>query len=138
MGDLRAVRALLAVNPDLVFNKVDHGMTPLHDAAYGGRKEVADFLLANKAEVDAKDIIVQTPLHWAVEHSDGRPSYKATAESLLANKAEVNARDALGRTPLHYAALHGDKGLAELPLANRADVNAKDNGGFTPTGVEIG
>jgi ankyrin repeat protein len=46
--------------------------TPLHKAAYGGCKDVAELLLANKAEVNAKDTDGETPLHMAgaEEHED--------------------------------------------------------------------
>lgn len=40
--------------------------TPLHWAAFMDRKDVAELLLANKAEVNAKDIKGQTPTHYAM------------------------------------------------------------------------
>jgi hypothetical protein len=64
-GDLAKVKALLKDNPDLVFNKDKEGMTPLHDAAASGYKDVAELLLANKADVDAKAGNGLTPLHVA-------------------------------------------------------------------------
>jgi ankyrin repeat protein len=54
-GELEKVRALLKDNPNLVFSKDDSGGTALHDAAVGGNKAVAELLLANRAEVNAKD-----------------------------------------------------------------------------------
>jgi ankyrin repeat protein len=63
-----------------------------------GDKDVAELLLANKAEVNAKDGEGRTPLFAAV-----RRGGKDVAELLLANKAEVNAKDNDGRTPLHLA-----------------------------------
>ena len=64
-GDLEQVKALLKDNPDLVFCKDSYGMSPLHWAASSGRKNVAEFLLANKAQIDSRDNIGQTPLHLA-------------------------------------------------------------------------
>ena len=61
---------------------------------------MAELLLANKAEVNAKDNRRWTPLHWAAAQG-----HKDVAELLLANKAEVNAKDKDGEMPLHYAAL---------------------------------
>ncbi len=118
-------------------------------------------LLANKAEVNAKDNSGATPLHYAAAEG-----HKDVAELLLANKAEVNAKDqqwpdafargggkratrtwrnccwptkprsmprtTIGQTPLHMAACKGHKDVAELLLANKAEVNAKDNNGVTP------
>ncbi|MGO8926242.1 MAG: ankyrin repeat domain-containing protein, partial [Limisphaerales bacterium] len=40
--------------------------TPLHLAARLGHKDVAELLLASKADVNAKDNGGQTPLHLAV------------------------------------------------------------------------
>jgi ankyrin repeat protein len=131
-GDLATVRALLRDNPDLVFKKDSDGLTPLHHAAYGGRKDVAEFLLANKAEVNAKNNGGRMPLQEAALYAR-----KDVAELLLANKAEVNAKDPIGRTPLHEAAAGGYKDVVELLLANNADVNAKDRDGRTPLSVAV-
>ena len=48
------------------------GGTPLHWAAEFGRKDVAELLLASKAEVNAKDITGATPFHAAatLKHED--------------------------------------------------------------------
>ena len=107
-GDLGKVKALLKGNPYLVFSKDKYGETPLHQAALWGHQDVAELLLAIKAEVNAKDNEGQTPLHWAAFGGD-----KAVAELLLASKAEVNAKDNHGKTALHWAASGGDKAVAE-------------------------
>jgi ankyrin repeat protein len=141
-GDLDKVKALLKDDPDLVFCKNNDGWTPLHFAVFKGSpacpgrqclpdqdlyKGVAEFLLANKAKVNAKDGEGMTPLHLAAHRND-----KELAELLLANKADVNAKDNYGDTPLHYAASHGNKDLAELLLANKAEINAKTDKCDTP------
>lgn len=97
-GDLGGVKALLDGNPDLVFSKDEKGITPLHAAAFAGRKEMAQFLLANKAEVNAKDISGETPLFVAVLAGNNY-----VAELLLANGADVNTADNKGHTPLAVA-----------------------------------
>jgi len=126
-GDLAKVQALLKSNPDLVSSKDDRGMTPLHWAASEGRKDVAEFLLTNKADVNAKNNNGQTPL------ADAAFSGKRdVAELLLVNNADVNAKDNYGWTPLHAAADNGHKDVAELLLANKAGVNAKNDIGWTP------
>ena len=62
-----------------------------------GHKDVAELLLANKAEVNAQGDYGQTPLHCAAFR--GR---KDVAALLLAKKAKVNARDNYRATPLHH------------------------------------
>ena len=109
-GDLEKVKALLKGNPDLVFiDDGRDGWTPLHYAAHWGHKDIAELLLASKAEVNARANDSLTPLHIAAAQD-----YKDVAELLLANKAEVNARDDDDITPLHFAADGGYKDVVEL------------------------
>ena len=63
-------------------------LTPLHWRRLNGHKDVAELLLANKADVNAKDNDGETPLHMAAFKG-----HKDVAELLLANKADVNAKD---------------------------------------------
>ena len=131
-GQLEKVKALLQDNPDLVFSRDNsgghNGVTPLHVAAGAGHKDVAELLLAYKADVNATNNSNETPLHCAA--MAGR---KDVAELLLANKANVNARgNDLGWTPLHCAAKNGHKDVVELLLANGAGVDTRDNMGRTP------
>jgi hypothetical protein len=117
-GDLAKVQALLKENPKVVFSKDALGYTPLHMAAWKARNDVVELLLANKAEVNARDSGV-TPLHLAAAMGT-----RETVKLLLANKAEVNARDTHGYTSLHCAADEGNKDVDEL-LDKRAVTPAK-------------
>jgi|HubBroStandDraft_6_1064221.scaffolds.fasta_scaffold759160_1 ankyrin repeat protein len=108
-GDLEKVKALLKDNPDLIFSKDNIGGTPLHQAAFKGHTDVAELLLASKANVNAKDNNGQTPLQWVAE-----AGYSDMAKLLLANKADVNAKDNNGRTPLAWALHFNHEDLAEL------------------------
>jgi ankyrin repeat protein len=159
-GDFAKVKALLQTDPSLVFKKDSYGATPLHWAAMNGHKDIAQLLLANKAEVNVKVSDGTTPLITAavfghrdvVElllangadvkarnndgmtplHAAADKGYREIAELLLANRADVNDKDTIGLTPLHYAAGYGHKDVAELLLANGASINAKDKQGATP------
>jgi len=65
-GSFDTVKALLKENPNLVFCKdFKYGGTPLHWAAAAGRKDMAEFLLSNGAEVDATANDNATPRQWA-------------------------------------------------------------------------
>ena len=121
-AELEKARLLLKDNPELVKGK--NGWTPLHEAAAKGYEGVAELLLANEAEVNAKDNRGMTPL--------GVSARRNVAELLIVNKAEVNVRANDGTTPLHHAASSGRKDVVELLLANKAEINTKDNRGRTP------
>jgi ankyrin repeat protein len=130
-GDLAKVLALLTNNPNLVLSTGEYGMTPLHLAAMNGHKDVAELLLDNRAEVNAKNISDYTPLHFAALAGN-----KIIVELLLAHGADVNSKDNNGDTPLHTAAM-GNKDVVELLLAHGADVSAKDDVGDTPLDYAI-
>ena len=84
-------------------------------------------MLANHADVDARDEYGQTPFHLTADWG-----YMRLAELLLTHGADVNAKDCDNETPLHIAARAHQSELAELLLAHGADVNAKDRDGWTP------
>jgi ankyrin repeat protein len=129
-GDLAKVKLLIKENPQLVFSRDNvYGMTPLFMAIeqYRNRKDLAAFLLANKAEVNVKTTNGSTPLHVAVWRGD-----KDVVQLLLAKGANINAKDNTGWTPLHWAAYYGYKEIVEMLLVNKAEVNARNNDGSTP------
>ena len=45
-------------------------ITPLHEAVIGGHKDVVELLIANGAEVNAKDRMGKTPLWYLDEHGE--------------------------------------------------------------------
>jgi ankyrin repeat protein len=108
-GEVEKIKVLLQVNPDLVFSAGDHGQTALHVAALNGRADVAELLLANDAEVDAKAYNGGTPLHCAA-----LMGHKDVVKLLLDHKAAVNAKDKQDNTPSDYAELTGHKDVVAL------------------------
>jgi ankyrin repeat protein len=127
VGDLQKVKILIGENPDLVFSRDKDGQTPLHLAAIEGRKDVVEFLLANKAGVNTKDSHDWTPLQNAVIEG-----HTVVAELLLANRADLNAKMVFGMTLLHMLVVRDNKEMATFVLAKGADINAKDDQGDTP------
>ena len=99
----------------------------LSEAARGNDIKAVQWLLANGAEVNAKDDDGDTPLHLAARRNSSE-----AAAVLLANGAEVNAKNNAGETPLHAAAFWNSSEAAAVLLANGAEVNAKNIDGFTP------
>ncbi len=135
-GNLVEIKALLKDYPDLISSKDDSGARPLHWAAITSHKDAAELLLANKANVNAKDNAGKTPLYVAASQGYGGfvgafEGREDVAELLITSGADVNAKDDAGETPLSAAADSGFKYVAELLLANKADVNAKTAKGET-------
>ena len=120
-GDIERVRTLLNSNPNLLSSKTDEGLTPLHEAALYGRKEVVELLLDRKAEINSTDNGGGTALHYAAMND-----HKDVVELLLTNNAEVNATNLDGDTPLDYAAMKGHNDIIKLLLGKKADVNTTD------------
>lgn len=165
-GKLEKAKALIKANPDMVNSHASYAnMTPLQLAVENGHKDVAELLLANKADVEAKSHGGWSPLLNAVfgGHKDivellvtnkadvnykeeaGRTPLHVAAENgyteiaafLIANKANVNVKNRDGLMPLHVAVALGHKDMVELLLANKAEINAKDNAGRTPLGFAV-
>src|ERR1022692_1157931 len=126
-GDVEKVKALLQADPKLVQTRTEDGNTPLHLAALEGHAAVAQVLLDQHAQVNARGLREETPLHMAMYEG-----HHDLAELLLANKADINAQSASGETPLHIAARKGHRELVELLLSHNAEVNAHDGQGQTP------
>jgi ankyrin repeat protein len=124
--EVQRIKVLIKGSPDLVNAKNQNDETPLQKAAGLGQLSVAEFLLANNADVDARGSISWTPLQKAAIYG-----HRAIAELLLKHGAEVNRRD--WTSPLHLAAQKGYTAVAEVLLDHNADVNAKEGfSGATP------
>jgi len=128
LGRAAALDAALG-SPDAVNSYAYDGWTPLHLAAFFGRREAAERLLAAGAVLNAKSTnsLRNTPLHAAV--AGGRTD---VALLFIQRGAEVNAPDAGGHTALHIAAESGNTTVAEALLAHGADPHLVDVEDQTP------
>jgi TonB family protein len=97
-GNLEEIKALLEKNPELVSSKDERDWMPLHAAAWNGRTDAAELLLARGADVNAKNNKGETPLHLAAQKTDRR-----MVELLRVKNADVKAKDDRGKTPLEVA-----------------------------------
>jgi ankyrin repeat protein len=94
---------------------------------------LAEALLANKANVNARNNAGTEPLQFAAQEG-----HKEVVQVLMSHKADVNAKSNDGQRPLHAAALNGHADLVSLLLANGAEVNAKENHGLTALDDAVG
>lgn len=105
------------------------GWTPLHLAAFFGRRDAVDQLLASGADIGAvsRNSLGNTPLHAAVAggHVD-------VSLLLIERGAAVNVADAGGHTPLHIAAEGGYLPVVKVLLSRGADPHAVDREDKTP------
>lgn len=155
-GDLKKVAALLNSHPELLESKDSLERTPVFLAVAKNQVEITALLLANGADVNARDGYGQVLLIQALsgfnhdkmvrlllsKGAELNPpdqlvsplSYVAMngqledAKILIANDANINFVS--GMTPLYYAVTSNHREMVELLLANGADVNHKV-GGFT-------
>ena len=119
-GDLAGVQAELDKGVDV--DESDDswpGMTPLHYAADEGHTEVVELLIANGADMNAKDEDESTPLHLAAYWGG-----KDIVELLIAAGADVNAKNNWIGTPLDIAT-HPEN---PIDTAETADLIRKHGG----------
>jgi ankyrin repeat protein len=107
-GDAGKLSNLLSKHPDLVDTKDCGDHTPLHLAAFDGRKGAVEVLLAHGAAINAPDVCGWTALHTAVVRH-----HKDVVELLLAKGADINAKDRQGQTALHLAVKYHVPDVAE-------------------------
>ncbi|MCP4592237.1 MAG: hypothetical protein GY842_16005, partial [bacterium] len=135
-GQVEQVRTMLERSPELIEAKNRAGQTALHAAAYAGRTDVVEFLLAHGASVAAADQQQAAPLHLAV--SQLRTEVVAR---LLEAKADPNASTKSKMSPL---ALLADRrigsaddtkscaAIARLLLEAGAETDAPNADGYLP------
>src|ERR1700674_3283891 len=89
------------------------------DAAKKGDKAAVRTLLAQKADVNARQPDGDTALHWAAWRDDVE-----LAAMLLRAGANANAANLTGATPLSLASVNGNAAIIELLLKAGVDSNA--------------
>lgn len=96
-GDFKAVVAMIESGVS-VNERMDKpgGGTALHQAAFGNKVEVADFLIKQKADIDSKMDDGRTPL-LCCTNGDGA---RGVAKLLLEAKCDVTAVNKIGITAL--------------------------------------
>lgn len=109
----------------------EHGMTPLHHAAYLGDPEAVRNALPQTADVNERDASGFSALHWLCRMYGGAERIEA-ARALLERGADLEARDLGAATPLRTACELGSDDLALFLIEAGADVLTRDAQGVTP------
>lgn len=97
-GKMDAVQAYVEKGGDVNKKKEPYGHTPLYVATYYGFNDIAQYLLANGADVNAQANDGTTALMCAAIYN-----YPELAEVLLKADADPNLKDKKGHTALFYA-----------------------------------
>jgi ankyrin repeat protein len=120
-GQTRVVMSEIQENGGLLQAHNTDGWTPLHLAAFFGHPELAQALLDQGAQVDARstNAMKNTPLHAAA--AGGKTDL---VQVLLQRGADVHARQEGGWTALHAAAQAGNRSMVEVLIAGGADLQA--------------
>lgn len=131
---------------DFYFPAIRHylvtGDTPMHAAAAGYRKHIADVLIKKGADVSAANRRGAHPLHYA---ADGGPvvcSWDPRAQAeiitfLIENGADPNALDKSGVAPLHRAVRQRCSLAVDSLLEGGAAVRLKNKSGSTPLHLAV-
>lgn len=132
-GQTEVVRLFLSagMSPDVQ----DQGFTPLLEAARRGYSEMAQELIEDGANVNAKDPYGVTALMFSLIAGSTEVALR-----LIEKGAEVNSRDSDGRTALIEALTSENEippEIVELLVRRGADVNVKLAGGLTPLMIAV-
>ena len=148
-GDVEAVKGYLAIDVNVDARDEVYEGTPLHFAAFKGRKEVAELLINEGADVNAKNQADATPLDLAIEKNrdetvsllrkhggktgselkGGEPVVEATQPE----PPTVKAPDIL----IHEAVAEGNIEAVKQHLNAGTDVNVKSKFDETPLDLAI-
>jgi len=167
IGDVNLAKLLIEKGAAVNTGENSFFEMALHRATLGGCQDVVELLLAEGADINARDSFHASALHYAVERG-----HKNIVEVLLAKGADVNIRNSEGQmpfdiamnqnrryitelliahgsdlntrrrhppgdTPLHVFIRAGQKEVVKLLVAKGADVNAKNKDGKTPLDVAL-
>jgi hypothetical protein len=122
-------------------NEVGHyiyaGDTALHIAAAAYREDMLAALIANGADVRARNRRGAEPLHYAADGGPGSPTWNpraqaATIARLIAAGADPNAVDKGGVAPLHRAVRTRCAAAVAALLDGGAHAQARNASGSTP------
>ncbi len=126
--NIEEAKRLLTKGADINALSKRDGCTSLHYAAIRGQEKLTKFLLANSADINAKNIRGANALQGVafIGNVD-------MARFLIKSGIEINNQGGFrNQTALHLAAGSGHRNIVELLIANDVNINAIDKNGWTP------
>jgi ankyrin repeat protein/L-ascorbate metabolism protein UlaG (beta-lactamase superfamily) len=125
-GDLAAVKAILAEDPELLESRNEWGATPLIAAAFSGQFDVLVFLHSQGADLGAAHERGGTALHFAslYGHTD-------IVKFLVDAGADVSIRDDEGFAPVNYACYKGRLEMIEMLGSKGASLKHEGEAGIS-------
>lgn len=118
VGDAQIVKSMLTTNPSLATSVDEHKFQPIHLLDMECNAEILDLLLANGADINARNDEGVTLLHIVTD--------PGAIDLLIRRGADIEARDIRGWTPLIEQANNQDNGpdVVAALLARGANPNA--------------
>lgn len=127
VGDIEAVRGLIAADPECVHQSKNPSLSPLQQAVMRNKTEIALLLLESGAKTDQVDASKRSLVHLAVERGNA-----ALIPVLIKHEADPNLLDKDGWTPLHHAAAKDKVEVARALLEGGANPKVRSARGGTP------
>jgi ankyrin repeat protein len=110
-GDLAKVKAAVEADPRALNSLTAYGETPLIAALQEKKTEIAEYLMARGADVNARDRAKATPLSYAI--AGGLTN---TARMLIERGADIDTPAMWSMRPIAFALEFGRKDIAEMLL----------------------
>ncbi|XP_058815621.1 ankyrin repeat domain-containing protein 49 [Topomyia yanbarensis] len=129
---LDIVEEVIAKKPSVITAIDDDGYTALHKACYNNSQTMAELLLQNGADPNARTELGWTPLHSACKWNNAE-----CVALLLQHGADINAVSQGDQAPLHIAASvsNSRRTLMTLMMDERINPNLKNNSGETAADI---
>jgi len=128
LGQLERVKQLVEKEPSQAQSYSPDGFPVIALTAVFGHLEVAEYLFAKGADVNA---VATNGTGYNALTGAVASGHTAIVAWLLANGADPNYRYGAGYSPLLTAAANGHLGIVSMLLGNGADLSARTNDGKT-------